>query len=187
MRLSVLICLLGALGCARADCYPGDTPFTNIVQEIYHGVTADNIVLAYSGPSSMSRQALCSILVSNHNYGRNRGQSQTNRDFLGNTFITQFDCVNALTYTKGYSSSAGWQEWAGNHRGTWYGEETSFSDSAKWYHPYTKSDYKHTYAVQKVEFQSQWRRNNCRRIDMTGANCRFGWNQSGTGVRCINL
>ena len=54
----------------------------------------------------MSRKDLCTVLVNNHNYGKNPRQEQTNRNHLG-VLITQSACVNALTYTTGYNSLAG--------------------------------------------------------------------------------
>ena len=185
MKLISLICVLGVLGHANADCYPGDTAFTNIVQEIYKGVTSDNIILTYHGSGSMSRNTLCSTLVNHHNYGKNPGQSQTNRQFLGYQYISQSSCVNALTYTSGYYTSAGWQSWAGYHSGKWYAKTQIFSDGARWNVPYVKYDSPYVYYVQSVRFDSQWRKDNCHHRDSTGATCRYGWNQSGQGVRDI--
>lgn len=174
---------IGVIGQVQADCYPGDSAFTNIVQEIYHGVTSDNIILTYLGNTPMSRSALCNILVNHHNYGRNPGQSQTNKAYLGYLHIFQSTCVNALTYTNGYSTIAGWQAWAGYHSGNWYSETQAFSDNARWNNPYYKYDPGQTYSVQSVRFDSQWRVDNCHTQDITGATCRNGWNQSGQGVR----
>lgn len=39
----------------QADCYPGDVAYT---QEIYHGVTSDNIRLSHNGGSPISRRSL---------------------------------------------------------------------------------------------------------------------------------
>ena len=188
MLFVILACVLGALGYAKADCYPGDSVYTNIVQNIYSGVTSDNIILSFHGSTSMNRQALCSILVNHHNYGKNRGQSQTNRQYLGylKNEIMQDTCVNALTYTQGYNNIAGWQNWAGYHSGNWYGKTQIFSDGARWYAPYYKYDPGQTYAVQSVRFDSQDRQDNCNYVDpITGATCRNGWNQSGNGVGIV--
>ena len=184
MQLTTLVCVLGAIGYAHADCYPGDTAYSSIVQEIYSGVTHDNIVLTFHGSSPMNRQTLCSTLVNRHNNGKNSlaGQVQTNKDYHGYLPLTQSSCVNALTYTSGYNSLAGWQNWAGDHSGNWYGTTTQFSDGAKWYSPNPKYDPGQTYAVQKVRFDSQQRIDDCITPDMTGATCRYGWNQSGQGV-----
>lgn len=181
MTLSALLLIAGTLGYASADCYPGDAAYTNIVQEIYRGVTFDNIVLTFFSSTPMNRRALCSILVSNHNNGKNPGQNLTNRDYLG-VYVTQSNCVNALTYTTGYSSLAGWQAWAGYHSGKWYSKTKIFDDGAQWNYPYVKNDPGQTYAVQPVRFDSQSRKDKCQFIDSTGATCRNGWNQSGQGV-----
>ena len=69
------------------------------MQNIYSGITSDSIVLSFHGSASMNRQALCSILVDHHNNGKNPGQTQTNRQYLGYLQITQAACVDALTYT----------------------------------------------------------------------------------------
>lgn len=130
---------------------------------------------------AMSRNTLCIILVYRHNNGKNPGQSQTNKDYLGQS-IGLYSCVNALTYTNGYSSLAGWQDWAGYHSGNWYATHKIFSDGAMWNQPYYKYDPGQTYAVQPVRFDSQERIKDCHRVDMTGATCRYGWNQSGIGV-----
>jgi len=99
----------------------------------------------------MNRQTLCSTLVNHHNNGKNAqaGQLQTNKDYHGYLPPTQSACVNALTYTSGYNSQTGWQNWAGYHSGFWYGMTARFSDGARWYSPYLKYDPGQTYAVQK--------------------------------------
>lgn len=177
----VLISLLGVVGYVQADCYPGDTTYTAIVQQIYHGVTSDRIQLSFHGSGLMTRRQLCSILTNRHNNGKNPGQSQTNRDYLGLATISVSQCQNALTYTQGYNSIAGWQQWAGYHSGNWYPNTgTPDSDGAMWFNPYIKPGT--TYVVQPVRFDSQYRRDNCRVPDSTGATCRHGWNQSGQGV-----
>ena len=175
MNLSTLLLIFGTLGYASADCYPGDVRYNKIIQEVYSGVTSDKIVLSYHGSSPMNRQDLCSILVDNHNYGKNPGQGQTNRNYLG-VLITQSACVNALTYTTGYDSLAGWQKWDGYHKGKWYSKTTTFIDGAQWNSPSITNQ---IYALQSVRFDSQWRQTNCHHA---GATCRYGWNQSGQGV-----
>ena len=178
MKLSALLLIFGILAYASADCYPGDVAYNKIIQEVYSGVTSDNIILSYHGSSPMNRRDLCSILVNNHNYGKNPGQGQTNRNYLG-VLITRSACVNALTYTTGYDSLAGWQKWDGYHKGKWYSKTTTFNDAAQWNAPITKT---RIYALQSVRFDSQWRKSNCKHRDMTGATCRYGWTQSGQGV-----
>ena len=185
MMWITLLCVLGAVGYAQADCYPGDTTYTAIVQEIYHDVTSDNIKLD-GGPDQPSgiinRQQLCDILTNHHNYGMNTGQSQTNGQYLGyaSAHISSSACTTALTFTQGYNSISGWQQWAGYHSGNWYGNSQQFSDGAEWFNPSYKSGV--TYVFQKVRFDSQDRIDNCHTKDKTGATCRYGWNQSGFGV-----
>ena len=183
MKVFTLMCILSVCGYALADCYPGDTIYTSIVQEIYKGVTHDNIIVTFHdhGNTPLTRNTLCNILVYRHNNRKNPGQSQTNKDYLGQS-IGLYSCVNALTYTNGYSSLAGWQDWAGYHSGNWYATHKIFSDGAMWNQPYYKYDPGQTYAVQPVRFDSQERIKDCHRVDMTGATCRYGWNQSGIGV-----
>ena len=51
----------------NADCYPGDTQFTAIVQEVYKQVTSDRISgLRGYGSLELTRAQLCSLLVRNH-------------------------------------------------------------------------------------------------------------------------
>ena len=185
----MLLCtLIGATSVryAQADCYPGDSAYTSIVQEIYKGVTMDNIILDHfttcATPMAIDRQTLCALLVSQHNFGKNSdaGQTQTNKDYLANGCgqpIPLSTCVNALTYTQGYSSSD-WEVWAGKHSGYWYQETVNFKDDAEWFSPTQHQNY----ALQPVRFDSQDRINGCTTPDMTGATCRYGWNRSGTGV-----
>ena len=97
--------------------------------------------------------------------------------------ISQEACVNALVYTNGYDTDEGWRRWAGTLSGMWWSNDGALSDGAKWHQPYLKDG--QTYAVQKVEFFSQWRKDNCKFVDQTGATCLFGWNQSGRGVSRI--
>ena len=127
--LIIVLCVLGAaIGTVQADCYPGDTVYTSIVQEIYHGVTSDNIRLDSSNqPSgSINRQQLCNILTDHHNNGRNPNQQLTNKDFLGFVSVSPAACTNALTYTQGYNSILGWQQWASYHSGNWYAKSQTF-------------------------------------------------------------
>lgn len=180
----LVIGILGVAEYAQADCYPGDTIYTSIVQEIYHGVTSDNIVLtSQNGGSPITRNSLCNILTAHHNFGMNQNanQLQTNRDFLGSLGVSVSQCTNALTYTQGYNSKSGWQAWEGYHSGYWYSTLERFSDGALWSAP----DYKPggVYVLQPVRFDSDDRIKNCVTPDQTGATCRYGWNQSGQGVR----
>ena len=181
ISVAVVFTLLGVYELVDADCYPGDAQFTAIVQEIYKGVTSDRI-RGLRGQGILTRSQLCSMLVRNHNNGRhyNSGQTKTNLDFLGQS-VSHSSCVSALVYTNGYDGIDGWNNWAGRLSGTWWSSDQSFDDGARWYTPYTKYD-GHTYAVQKVKFYSQWRKDNCKHVDQTGATCQYGWNQSGKGV-----
>ncbi len=170
-------------------CYPGDTIYTGIVQDIYHSVTADNIVL--SGPNqprgAITRQQLCSILTNHHNNGIiSPEQSLTNKEFLDEVIVGQSSCANALIYTQGYDSISGWQQWAGYHSGNWYSSNNGVSsDHALWSSPSYKPG--KVYVLQPVRFDSQYRIDNCVTVDSTGATCRNGWYQSGQGVKKIFL
>lgn len=180
----VLLIVLQVCGLTYGDCYPGDTQFTAIVQGIYRKVTSNRIsgLRGYSNP--LTRSQLCRLLVDNHNFGKHRtsGQVSTNRQFLGQS-ISQSSCVNALNNTRGYSTQNEWNKWTGHYHGTWWNSQRSFSDGARRYQPYLRYVSGQTYAVQKIEFKSQWRRTHCTRIDqLTRATCRFGWTQSGNGV-----
>jgi len=180
IRLVVVFTLLGVCSqLADADCYPGDIQFTAIVQEIYKKVTSDRIS-GLRRYGTLTRSQLCWMLVRNYNYGKNPGQTHTNNAFLAQK-VSHHSCYNALVYTNGYDTSAGWKKWAGTLSGTWWSTDQSFSDGAKWHQPYVKYDNR-PYAVQKVEFYSQWRKRYCTFVDQTGATCRYGWNQSGKGV-----
>ena len=167
-------------GYARADCYPGDTAYTSIVQDIYHDATSDKIQLSGSDQpaGTISRYHLCSILRQHHNYGKNPGQSDTNSEFVGIT-MEQSACTNALYYPKGYNGISGWQQWAGYYSGNWYNTVSPESDGAQWSYPSIKDV---IYALQPVRFDSQYRIDNCVTPNSTGATCRYGWNQSGQGV-----
>ena len=181
----VLFILVKLCGLAYADCYPGDTQYTAIVQELYNKVTSDEISGLRGYSHSLTRSQLCKLLVNNHNTGYlpKSGQANTNKHFLGQS-ISESSCVNALTFTKGYDTQDGWKKWAGRLYGIWWSShgDTSFNDGARWYQPYLKYDPDQTYAVQKVEFYSQWRKDHCTHVDQTGSTCQFGWNQSGKGV-----
>ena len=188
--VSAVLILLGVYTqTINADCYPGDAQFTAIVQEVYKKVTSDRISgLRGYGSLELTRTQLCSLLVRNHNSGliqsQTSSQTRTNYNFLGES-ISLGACVNALVYTNGYDTDEGWRRWAGTLSGTWWSNDEAISDGAKWYQPYWKDG--QTYAVQKVEFYSQWRKDNCKFVDQTDATCLFGWNQSGRGVSTIAL
>ena len=178
----VLLVALKLCGLAYADCYPGDSQYNAIVQELYRNVIRDRISGLRGYPNPLTRLQLCNLLVSNHNNGylRASGQSYTNQRFLGQS-VSVSSCVNALTNTQGYTTQSGWITWAGSHHGKWWSRHGNrvFNDGAKWDRPYLRSG--QTYAVQKVEFLSR-SRNYCTHVDMTGATCRYGWRQSGNTV-----
>jgi len=185
MLYIALVTLVGMHCCllVSADCYPGDTQYSAILQEINDMVTSDNIIGLW-GYSTLTRSQLCSLLVINHNSGQiQSSQTSTNSNFLGQA-ISLSACVNALTNPTGYDTDQGWKKWAGHHVGTWWSHSQTFDDNAQRDQPYYQNG--QLYAVQKVEFLSQWRQNNCNYVDITGSTCRFGWNQSGKGV-CIIL
>ncbi len=184
MEVVTLLFLLGTAGYVHADCYPGDTAYTAIIQNVYHGVTSDNIVLSGTDqlPGTINRKQLCDRLTSHHNNGINTGMAKTNQDFLGNGYISSSQCQNALTYTQGYNSITGWQRWDGYHSGKWYNTVNGGdNDGAQWNAPYSTSDANHVYAVQSVRFDSAYHINNCH-TKYSGVTCRYGWIQSGTGV-----
>jgi hypothetical protein len=159
-----------------SDTYPGDRAYTQIIEDLRDRVSRDRIVMQFwQGGAVQSRSQVCQLLVQRHNSGSNRGQSQTNSAFLGQS-LTGTECTNALIRTRGYSSPAGWTEWAGLHQGTWYGD-AQFPDSARWLVPrreptrspgsdLDRSRQARVYDFQPVEF-----------LNRTGA-ARNGWNQS---------
>ena len=180
----VLLVVLKMCGLTYADCYPGDSQYTTIVQGLYNKVTSDRISGLRGFPNSLTRSQLCNLLVHNHNNGslRASGQRQTNQGFLGQS-VSVSSCVNALTNTQGYATRSGWNKWAGRHYGKWWSRHGNrvFNDGARWDWPYLKYASGQTYAVQKVEFLSR-SRNYCTHVDITGATCRYGWRQSGNTV-----
>ena len=148
-------------------------------------MTSDRISGLRDHPNPLTRSQLCNHLVDNHNNNClcASGQRCTNKCFL-RQLVSVSSCVNALTYTKGYDTQSGWITWAGHHRGTWWSRygNRAFSDGARWDQPYLKYDPGQTYAMQKVEFLSQSRKDHCTHVDQTDATCRYGWNQSGRRV-----
>ena len=177
----VVLTLLGMQELVDADCYPGDKQYTDITEEIYKNVIGDTIN-GLRGYGPLTRFQLCSLLVTNHNSGKlhGTGQINTNHDFLGQP-ISLSSCVNALVNLKGYQTDEGWKKWAGSHVGTWWFTSKSLSDNARWDQPQLK-DNSRTYFVQKIEFFSQWRKDNSKHVNQAGTTCKFGWHQSGSGV-----
>ncbi len=116
MEVVTLLFLLGTAGYVHADCYPGDTAYTSIIQSVYNGVTSGGFQLSGTDQLSgtINRQDLCIRLTSHHNSGTNSGMTQTNSQFLVNGAISESECRDALTYTQGYNSIAGWQQWDGS-------------------------------------------------------------------------
>lgn len=182
-KLFIALTLFCIQQSAFADVYPGDTTFTNIVQNVYHAVSADNI--SYKNNTIRTRDELCSNLVNRHNNHISKLASQSNASFIGVT-LTQLDCLNALWYSDGYNGSSGWQAWAGNLTGTWYSDEfldnngnitqaaNTFNDSADWLSPVKESGSDgRTYDLQSVIF-----------TERTG-NARYGWNMSHADVAYV--
>jgi hypothetical protein len=171
-----------ALG-SGPDKYPGDEDFTEILQHIYHGplgmagVSHDKISLEFKA-NSLSNNGLWtrSEIVAEllQRYAGVSAAGATCKAFLGNANITQADCVNALTYPKGYQSAAGWQAWAGLHDGCWYQDgEPGLPDDARWRAPY-KEPANSLYDHQPVDFLKQG-----------GGIARHGWNQSHPAVAYV--
>ncbi|NOZ54861.1 MAG: hypothetical protein GXP08_17290 [Gammaproteobacteria bacterium] len=177
----LLILLLPVSLTAFADIYPGDTIYSNIVQEIYHDVSADTISLSFNDSIS-NRTELCANLTSRHNSQTNPGQNLTNAAFIG-VPVSMNDCLMALWFSAGYSSAAGWNFWAGDHSGFWYDENQIFSDSAYWQTPVEDlannpndvdaSGNRRIYVAQPVQFLER------------GGGARYGWNQSISGVSYV--
>jgi len=175
----VVFTLLGVQKLVGADCYPGDQWYNNIVTEIYTNVISDTIN-GLRGYGTLTRFQLCSLLVTNHNSGKihGTGQIDTNNDFIGQ-LISLSSCIDAFVNPKGYKSDEGWKKWAGNHVGIWWSTSKPLGDNASWNQPQENIQ---KYSVQKIEFFSEWRKNNCKHVNQTGTTCQFGWNQSGSGV-----
>ena len=72
MEVVTLLFLLGTAGYVHADCYPSDTAYTAIIQNVYHGVTSNNFRLTGSDqlPGFITRKQLCDRLTSHHNNGK---------------------------------------------------------------------------------------------------------------------
>ncbi len=188
MEVVTLLFLLGTAGYVHADCYPGDPAYSAITQSIYDGVTSNSIQL--SGPNQLqgiiSRHQLCDRLTSHHNTGSvslHTGPTPTNGQFLIYGYVSLSDCINALTFPQGYNSIAGWRLWDGYQSGKWYTDTNNGeANYGRWKAPFSKQG---VYAVQAVEFNSPWRVKNCvTKYQQSTVTCRYGWNQSGTGVSC---
>ena len=76
-----------------ADVYPGDTAYSRIVQNVYRGVTSDNIRMGWKS-DIRTRPQLCQTLVRRHN-DRAPARNITNASFIGAT-ITVGECLDAL-------------------------------------------------------------------------------------------
>lgn len=167
---------------AKADIYPGDTSYSQIIQTIYHGVTSDQIQMAWKS-DIQTRPQLCQDLVNRYN-NTSPTSRRTNATFIGVSLTVQ-DCLNALYYTSGYASAAGLQAWAGDHEGTWFSQDGStFPDAAIWENPVgevtnnpggdlDQSGNPRIYDFQKVVFTER------------SGNARYGWNQSHPDVAYI--
>ncbi len=160
-----------------ADIYPGDTVYTEIIQELYYSAVNNDINMTRD-PSITSRNALCQLLVDRHNngYNSNAGQAQTNADFIDHD-LSVSDCIVALQFPTGFGSPDKLEFWAGRHQGKWYDVSQHFDDEADWKHP-VKEDTNdpvndvdslgnpRVYDFQEVEF-----------LGRTGQ-ARYAWNQS---------
>ena len=166
-----------------ADIYPGDTAYSQIVQEIYHEISSDNIDLAYD-QSIVDRTDLCTKLIDQHNNITPGVASQTNANFINQT-ISLNTCLNALWYSTGYTSSSELAAWAGTLSGTWYGSSgATFNDPAIWNNPINvptndpvndldSNGNPRTYIFQQVVFSAR------------SGDSRYGWNQSHFDVAYI--
>jgi len=189
---------------ASADIYPGDAEFENIRKEVYGGtvrgrffpgITGDQIRMDFDR-SIVTRNQLCSRLVNRHNYKRvsyNEGDvptgrrltTSTNASFIGVSF-TQRECLEALWFSQGYSSPAGWRAWAGDLSGTWFNDtpfinekgkrQQLITDPAVWLSPVkergTGSDTRN-YDLQSVVFSAR------------EGGARYGWNMSHPDVAYV--
>ena len=177
---------------AFADRYPGDAAFEEIRQEVYGGITSDNIRMDFNR-SIVTRNQLCRTLVNRHNTNRVTYREDdepngriltttTNASFIG-VSLTELDCLNALWFSDGYDSSAGWRAWAGNLVGTWFNDERFFNtetneyqqiftDPANWLSPEAERG-ERTYYLQSVIFSGR------------SGNARYGWNKSNRDVAYV--
>lgn len=171
-------------GPLSADRYPGDTTYTSIVQEIYHGVSSDNIILSFNLTIN-DRKQLCETLVEQHNNGLPGSASETNSAYI-NEVISLNSCLNALWYSSGYNDSSGLDAWTGELTGTWYNNnDQSFTDPATWEKPIGVSTndpqndlsngVPRVYNFQKVIFGGS---------DRTDY-AKYGWNQSHPDIAYI--
>lgn len=190
-----------------SDTYPGDAAYTDIVQEIYDGVTSDAIVMADwndnqgNAPGhALGRRHLAQLLVDKHDGHRNADiQRVTNAAFISTTLAVD-QLVAAMTYTGSYGSAHEWNRWAGLHRGHWYGDDASeeLVDDARWYEAIRQPSQvegdvdaagnPRVYHFQKVEFfrhvgppLTGLRRRPAMRPEID----RTGWNQSHGDVQYL--
>jgi len=124
---------------AASDRYPGDTAYTEKVQNLLQRIRDDKMDFPWHRQYGVSKRQLCSQLVDRHFQARNRGMSQTNADWLMSEDITQplleEACLKTLANPAGFASSDGFNAWKGTHRGTWYEPNQSFWDEAVWSDP----------------------------------------------------
>ena len=176
-----------------ADRYPGDAAFEAIRYEVYGGIVKDDIEMTFN-ENITTRNQLCNILVNRHNNNRvtyregdrSNGRiltTETNAKFIG-VRLTELDCLNALWYSDGYDSSAGWRAWAGKLDGTWFNDERffdeetnqfkqqTFTDPATWLSPEAERG-ERTYYLQSVIFSGR------------SATARYGWNKSSRDVAYV--
>jgi len=171
-------------GPVLADQYPSsDATYTRIAQDVYHGVSADNIAMDFDN-SIRTREQLCDKLINKHNNAKPAGAKLNNALYIGES-MDRDTCLNALWYSKGYAGPKGLRNWAGEMTGTWYADDgKTYNDPAIWDAP-TKETTKdprndkdasgqpRVYDFQKVTFTSR------------SGNARNGWNQSHPEVAYI--
>ncbi len=179
--------LLGLLLCVATlsprmpspDAYPGDAPFTQIIQDLRAAAQNDTMHFPWAGRSGMTRRQLCQTLVGQHLDGRNTGMAQTNTAWVNGSGLTrqQLDtaCLDALTNPQGFASAAGWNVWQGTHWGVWFTPEHRFEDEARWSAPRrvpTNVEGDNDRAGQPRVYDGQ-------QVHWPGrSDGRFGWNQS---------
>lgn len=162
-----------------SDTYPGDTTFTDKVQQLFRSAAADRIHLPWAGNRTLTRLKLCEALVQRHYVNVSPGMGETNANFLGCPDVTQpallNACIVALNTPQGFKSPEGWDVWRGQHRGTWFDDKGKrFDDQAEWDSPRKEpsrlpGDVDSSGDPRKYDFQD---------VRWPGPPPRNGWNQS---------
>jgi hypothetical protein len=122
-----------------SDRYPGDTAYTEKVQNLLQRIRDDTMDFPWHRQYGVSKRRLCSQLVERHFQALNRGMTQTNAHWLMSEDITQSSldaaCHDALAEPRGFGPAVGFDAWKGIHKGTWYEANQSFWDEAVWSEP----------------------------------------------------